>query len=213
MERNMERKNVIFLTVVAIATLLVAVVGATFAYFSTTVQSNINNNQNKVDIGTAKLASSTIIFASSGDKIDMQNAVPGSSANTSFTITNDSDIDLSYDISWKDVTSTFNTPDDDYNAETDGAVPTTQKDELKYSVSCTTTKEGSSQGSKEETAPTTATAPILSNQLIKAKDTATCTVTVNFIETNTNQNYNQGRSFAGTIDVAPKQVATSQTGD
>lgn len=209
MERNTERKNVIFLTVVAIATLLVAVVGATFAYFSTTVQSNITGNQNKVDVGTAKLASSTIVFAASGDKIDLQNAIPGSSANTSFTITNNSDIDLSYDVSWKDVTSNFNEKDADY----EGYAPSTQADELKYKVSCTATKEGSSQESKEETAPLTGTAPILSNQKIKAGDTATCTVTVNFIETNENQNYNQGRTFTGTINVAPGEVKsdTSET--
>ena len=38
----MERKNTILLTVIAIATLLVAVVGATFAYFTATITDNIN---------------------------------------------------------------------------------------------------------------------------------------------------------------------------
>lgn len=35
----MEKKNTLLLTVIAIATLLVAVVGATFAYFATTIRS------------------------------------------------------------------------------------------------------------------------------------------------------------------------------
>lgn len=211
MERNTERKNVIFLTVVAIATLLVAVVGATFAFFTTTVQSNISNNQNKVDVGTAKLASSTIVFDSTGDKIDMQNAVPGASASTSFTIKNNSsDVDLSYDISWKDVTNNFNEKDADYVGE----APSTQADELKYSISCSSTNADSSQGSQADvTAPLTATAPILSNQKIKAGDTITCNVTVTFKETDSNQNYNQGRTFTGTIDVAPKASAVTESGD
>ena len=36
----MEKKNVVFLTVLAVATLLTAVVGTTFAYFTATVQGN-----------------------------------------------------------------------------------------------------------------------------------------------------------------------------
>lgn len=196
MER--ERKNVIFLTVVAIATLLVAVVGATFAYFSTQVQSNVTDNNNKVDIGTAKLSSvPMIIFDVTGNKINMANAVPGDSGSSSFTIENSSDIDLSYNISWKDVVSTFNEADEDY----EGSAPDAQADELKYTVSCTATMEGSTPVSKTDiTAPLT-DGPIASNLVVKAKDTATCNITVNFIETNANQNYNQGRSFTGTINV------------
>lgn len=193
-----ERKNVIFLTVVAIATLLVAVVGATFAYFSTQVQSNIIDNNNKVDIGTAKLSSvPMIIFDVTGNKIDMANAVPGDSGSSSFTIKNDSEIDLSYNISWKDVVSTFNEVDADFV----GSAPASQADELKYSVSCTATVEGSTPVTKTDiTAPLT-DGPIASNLTVKSKDTATCNITVNFIETNKPQNYNQGRSFTGTINV------------
>ena len=36
----MEKKNVIFLSVIAVATLLTAVVGTTFAYFTATVTGN-----------------------------------------------------------------------------------------------------------------------------------------------------------------------------
>lgn len=194
----MERKNVIFLTVVAIATLLVAVVGATFAYFSTQVQSNVTNEGNKVDVGTAKLDSlPMIVFDVTGNKIDMTNAVPGDSKESSFTILNNSELDLSYNISWKDVVSTFNVADEDY----EGTAPTTQADELKYTVSCTATIEGSTPVSKPDITAPLADGPIASNLVVKAKDTATCKITVNFVETNENQNYNQGRSFTGTINV------------
>lgn len=194
----MERKNVIFLTVVAIATLLVAVIGATFAYFSTQVQSNVSDNNNQVNVGTAKLGSvPMIIFDVTGNKIDMANAVPGASSNSSFTIKNNSDLDLSYNISWKDVTSTFN----EANADFVGSAPSTQADELKYSVSCTATMEGSTPISKDNVTAPLVDGPIASNLIVKAKDTATCNITVNFLETNENQNYNQGRSFTGTINV------------
>ena len=36
-ESKMEKKNMVLLTVIAVATLLVAVVGATFAYFTATI--------------------------------------------------------------------------------------------------------------------------------------------------------------------------------
>ena len=194
----MERKNVIFLTVVAIETFLVAVIGATFAYFSTQVQSNVSDNNNQVNVGTAKLGSvPMIIFDVTGNKIDMANAVPGASSNSSFTIKNNSDLDLSYNISWKDVTSTFN----EANADFVGSAPSTQADELKYSVSCTATMEGSTPISKDNVTAPLVDGPIASNLIVKAKDTATCNITVNFLETNENQNYNQGRSFTGTINV------------
>lgn len=51
----MEKKNTILLTVIAVATLLVAVVGATFAYFTASV-TNDNSETNKANVTTTKLA-------------------------------------------------------------------------------------------------------------------------------------------------------------
>lgn len=52
----MERKNVVFLTIVAVATLLTAVVGATFAYYTMTVGGNGNTTNNKTEVTTAVIA-------------------------------------------------------------------------------------------------------------------------------------------------------------
>lgn len=51
----MEKKNMVLLTVIAVATLLVAVVGATFAYFTATVDTTGNNTTTTVK--TAQIAS------------------------------------------------------------------------------------------------------------------------------------------------------------
>jgi hypothetical protein len=60
----MEKKNTILLTVIAIATLLVAVVGATFAYFTATV--NTTNKDNATTTVTTKtLASATFDYGKS----------------------------------------------------------------------------------------------------------------------------------------------------
>ena len=54
----MEKKNTILLTVIAVATLLVAVVGATFAYFTATTQGNGKGTQSTnttTSVGSVKL--------------------------------------------------------------------------------------------------------------------------------------------------------------
>ncbi len=60
----MERKNMVLLTVIAVATLLVAVVGATFAYFTATVTDNFtgSDNNGQADVSAAKIAN-TLTFA------------------------------------------------------------------------------------------------------------------------------------------------------
>ncbi len=57
----MERKNTILLTVIAIATLLVAVVGATFAYFTATFTPT-NSQNNKVEAKAAVLPTVTFDY-------------------------------------------------------------------------------------------------------------------------------------------------------
>lgn len=198
----MERKNVIFLTVVAIATLLVAVVGATFAYFSTTVKTNVTDDANKASVTTAKYSESTITFTTTGNKIEMTDAIPGDSKSTTFTIANTGNTDINYNIAWKSVTNTFNAKDADYV----GTAPATQADELVYSLACT---GGTTIPAAEKTMPLNDAddnAKIATDVTVKANQTATCTLTVTFKDTNSEQNYNQGRAFTGTVDVTTNNI-------
>lgn len=81
----MERKNTILLTVIAIATLLVAVVGATFAYFTANVTGNGNtDNKNNSTINTAVLASTEY---ANGKNFALAEALPGSKGVQTFSIT------------------------------------------------------------------------------------------------------------------------------
>lgn len=61
----MEKKNTILLTVIAVATLLVAVVGATFAYFTATT-GNSGDPSSTGEVQTAKVASVTLKTAAAG---------------------------------------------------------------------------------------------------------------------------------------------------
>lgn len=61
----MEKKNTLLLTVIAVATLLVAVVGATFAYFGSFVPNNTSNTPVNVTTPTAQ----TSTFVSTGAQL------------------------------------------------------------------------------------------------------------------------------------------------
>lgn len=79
----MEKKNTILLTVIAIATLLVAVVGATFAYFTATVTTE--NDANKTTtVKTYALASAKMNM---GSVVTSDGAYPGFKTVKSVTVT------------------------------------------------------------------------------------------------------------------------------
>ena len=61
----MEKKNVVFLTVLAIATLLTAVVGTTFAYFSASLTSDGINGTN-VNVTSKTVPQVTVVSSGSG---------------------------------------------------------------------------------------------------------------------------------------------------
>ncbi len=64
----MEKKNMVLLTVIAVATLLVAVIGATFAFFTATVQDNrsASEDNGKTSLTAGSVASSTIVASVEG---------------------------------------------------------------------------------------------------------------------------------------------------
>lgn len=63
--------SMIILTVIGIATLLVAVVGATFAYFTVQIQGNVD--ESTVQVQSSKM----LITYAHGNKIDYTGAIPG----------------------------------------------------------------------------------------------------------------------------------------
>ena len=115
----MEKKNVVFLTVLAVATLLTAVVGTTFAYFTATV-----TNTNTPTATTVTTASDLGITYSDGDQIGMSNIVPGQYTDEkTITVTNNSTTSaMHYQITWDEVVNNF----------VKGATDTT--DDLVYSL-------------------------------------------------------------------------------
>ena len=59
----MEKKNMVLLTVIAVATLLVAVVGATFAYFTASITNNFNGTEEngKTNVTAGSVSGATVV--------------------------------------------------------------------------------------------------------------------------------------------------------
>lgn len=84
----MERKNTILLTVIAIATLLVAVVGATFAYFTASVSTNEGNGGTGTTTATTRaLASASMDLGANVSPADGTTILPGWKVVKPVTIT------------------------------------------------------------------------------------------------------------------------------
>ena len=84
------RGQTIFLSVIGIATLLVAIIGATFAYFTTTMTGDAGD----VNVGTATLGKSTFAV---NKAITSTNALPGWKDTATITLTLEpSDYDVNY---------------------------------------------------------------------------------------------------------------------
>ena len=102
----------ILLTVIGVATLLVAVVGATFAYFTANVK---DVNPDKTDVNVSAATVGTITFTH-GDTITLQNAYPGDLDSKTFTIAADatSTIPVEYNIYLTVTNNTFITNNLEY---------------------------------------------------------------------------------------------------
>ena len=85
----MEKKNVIFLSVIAVATLLTAVIGTTFAYFTANITTSNAANSNT----TVKTKVSAGAVMDMGSKVAVTDALPGYKTVKPITVTGSGDAD------------------------------------------------------------------------------------------------------------------------
>lgn len=166
----------IFLSVIGIATLLVAIIGATFAYFTT----SMGGTQGTVKATTAKIGAASFTAQSvSGTAV-----LPGwtSEAKTVTVELEPSDYDVKY-------TCTLNMTEN----------PLTDLTLTVAGTNAQTTVNG-----KLKTGATNTV--IASGTLAKSatKQTATMTYTLSFPETGADQGTQQGKTIAGTVTCATK---------
>lgn len=186
-----QRGQSIFLSVVGVATLLVAIVGATFAYFSITVQGN--ETASSINVQTA--IAGNVIFTD-GDNISITEIYPGWSATKHFTVKNETvgaTGEISYGIFLNVTTNTI----------TDEALGA-----FKYTLSGTSSNSGDVISLTDQVVPDINGENELSDQgSLNGVDTHTYTFVIELEETSSDQNAAQGKAFSGVLQVklAPGQ--------
>ncbi len=176
-----KNKQTIFLSAIAIVTLLVAIIGATFAYFSAIVTGN--EEASSVEVTTATLG----ISYTNGNEIKMIKVFPGAtSGDKTFTVASEgATVDQVYTINWEVATFDF-----------------TNKEDLVYSLSGTADSTGTPVETKiDEPMPTSTGVTAIGDGTLKPDETHTYTLNVKFKETGSNQNSNQSKTFVGKISV------------
>jgi len=169
-----KRKNNKFSYVIGIvlALVLVTVITyTTYAYFSATV---IGNSTNTV-LSTGTMA----IEFSDGPQVRLNNAIPGTYVEKTFTVTNVGTIDTYYDIYLSDLINNF-----------------ANKSDLVYTLSST----DGGQNISESEIPSVST-KIVSSKAIAAGVTHSYTLRIEFKETNTNQDINKGKTFSTIVRI------------
>jgi len=206
----MEKKNTILLTIIVIATFLVAMVGATFAYFTATV--NVKNEENNTtQIKTATMVSATMDL---GSLVTSSNALPGYKALKTVTVKgkgNPGDQSVSakitltpnvegfgnhikyslYKVATKDVATKAVTC-----TESNPIAGTKAYDEM----TCDTTKAGT----PVLNGTFTNTTPVETDIIVNYNDDDTYYLIVDYQnEADADQNSEQGKTFSVAIDFTP----------
>ena len=181
-ENELTKSNKIKIIIVTVLIFLVAIAGISYAYF--TIQIIGNDTASSIRVTTANLRliyTDTLVM--SGEKIQ-----PGWTQTKTITVENDGNQTVEYGIIWRELLNEIT------------------NNELVISATCTSNIQGNTCEGFEKGIPTKTT--LSNNVLIKpgisieVGETHTYQVTVTFIETGSNQNYNQNKEFYGTLNIA-----------
>lgn len=191
-EIRKNRGNTILLTVLGISTLLVAIVGASFSFFTASLSGT--DTVSSIIIKTATIG----IVYNDGAAINTT-LVPTSSMNATtktFTISNATIYDARYTMQWQNVVNGFSPATD-----------------LVYAISCSTNKTPNPDTPPallETTMPLTGVTAIngFSNILIPANTVHTCVLSYRFNLTAQNQDVNQGKEFVGSLNIIAESTET-----
>ena len=173
----MKDKKILFGTFIAL--LLLLTTGLSYAYFSASISGNENAKNVVVEAGTLKLT------YTDGPAINAQYIKPGWSTTKEVSVKNNGTLDAYYNVIWQSLTNTI------------------INNELVLSATC---QRLNASGTVEGTCNAISQAPISDMTIakkisIESGITHKYTFTILFKETNTNQNYNQGKKFSGVLGI------------
>ena len=162
---------------ILIISVLILLIGVSFAYFSLEITGNDTAKYNTITTGDLKLT-----FTDT-NALTLTDALPGDSATKTISVKNTGTIDTSYNIVWQELTNTIT------------------NDELVIEATC---KRLNSSNTEEGTCESISQKAVSSNKLklnipIEAGITHEYTLKLTFIDTGSTQNYNKNKSFNGKI--------------
>lgn len=230
----MERKNTILLTVIAVATLLVAVVGATFAYFTATVTDTRTDSdgQGNTSLQTGQIPSSTVVanvdgaagsFTATGiypghkEVAALSVAATGAGSKTGVTFTynvtenglGDGNVKVRL---FKSTTKVQTGTDNNYFQCSPKSGTVLESGETPFFEECTGTETGLGTQVKEVTLTGGAQTVVLGNDTITVPDGATDPTTVyyyvvvEFVNKSESQNSAMNTKLSGQVTVAASAV-------
>jgi len=208
MNENNNKSNTLLLTVIAVATLLVAVIGATFAYFT----ANITNTESASSL-TVNSASLNIefedgnssVYLAATDRIEPSvQQTPFVTKSFTLTATNDTTASMPYTLNLVVTECDFDTTQDNlkYTLEGTGVgtvVNTTTKTAIPSNIVSLTLFDDNA------TADTTKHGIVLGTGSFNANSTGTVhtySLKIYFDETNTNQDVDKNKTFTGYINIS-----------
>ena len=166
--------------VLTLVVFVISIAGVTYAYFGSSVIGNEEASSAKVKTTKKQLTYTDVLMISDS------NTLPGWSQTKTFTVTNTGRKTASYNIIWRDITNSLT------------------NDELVISATCSASS-GSCSGISETpvyyTTREQSIKRIKKNISIEPGITHTYTVTIEFIDTDSNQDYNQRKSFRGFLNI------------
>ena len=173
----MKDNKILFGTFIAL--LLLLTTGLSYAWFSASISGNENAKNVVVEAGTLKLT------YTDGPAINAQYIKPGWSTTKEVSVKNNGTLDAYYNVIWQSLTNTIT------------------NNELVLSATC---QRLNASGTVEGTCESISQAPISDMTIakkisIESGITHKYTFTILFKETNTNQNYNQGKKFSGVLGI------------
>ena len=159
--------------------LLLLTTGLSYAYFSASVSGNDNAKDMVVEAGTLKLT------YTDGPAINVQYIKPGWTTTKTVSVKNNGTLDTAYNIVWQELTNTI------------------LKNELVISATC---KRLNASGAVEGTCEPIDELPVRAKRIaknisIESGFTHEYTFTFLFKETNSSQDYNQGKEFNGVLGI------------
>ena len=197
-EEKEKNNKKIMLLIIGVATLLVALIGATFAYFTALIKRP--NGTQSVSVTTTTVLG--VIYTAS-DPIVLENAVPGDHAESVFTIKNPNESAMvQYTLTFYPVSNSFtNEPVDPADGELNN--------QLVLTVSGPQIPEGATAQDFTNGADSS-NWTVVEDVSLAAGDTDRYNVELRFnnIE-DKNQDNNQGDHFAGHFDVSQKVISSN----